>query len=62
MAQSWRDSGGIWTAVSSRILSACLQLCLDDSSKLNVAIISVYGAPIGHLLRSRIGSLMICRL
>jgi len=42
MAQSWRDSGGIWTAISSRIVSARMQLCLGDSNKLNVTIISIY--------------------
>ena len=39
MAAAWRDSGehGLPYVVSAR-----LQLCLRDSNKLNVAIISVY--------------------
>ena len=35
MGQMWWDLGGIWSAISSRIVSACLQLCLVDSIKLN---------------------------
>ena len=42
MATSWRDSGGKWSAISSRIVSARLQLCLNDSTKLDVTIVSVY--------------------
>ena len=38
---SWRDSGGIWSTISSRIVSAVLQLYLSDSNKLNVTIMSV---------------------
>ena len=39
----WHKHGGIhWSAISSRIVSARFQLCLSDSSKLNVTIISVY--------------------
>ena len=44
-AMSWRDSEREWSAISSRIVSARLQLCLSDFSKLNVTITSVY-API----------------
>ena len=42
MATSWRDSGGKWSTISSRIVSARLQLCLNDSTKLDVTIVSVY--------------------
>ena len=42
MATSWRDSGGKWSAISSRIVSARLQLCLNDSTKLDVTVVSVY--------------------
>ena len=42
MATSWRDSGALWSAISSRIVSACLKLCLSVSNKLNVIIVSVY--------------------
>ena len=42
IANAWKDSGSMWSAVSSRIVSACLWLCLRDSHKLNVTIISVY--------------------
>ena len=42
MATSWRESGASWSAVSSRIVSAHLQLCLSDSNKLNVTIVSIY--------------------
>ena len=42
IANAWKDSGSVWSAVSSRIVSARLRLCLRDSLKLNVTIISVY--------------------
>ena len=42
MSVLWRDSGASWSAISSRIASARLQLCLSASSKLNVTIVSVY--------------------
>ena len=42
MATAWRDSGGTLSAISSKIISARLQLCLHDSDKMNVAIIGVY--------------------
>ena len=42
IANAWKDSGSVWSAVSSRIVSAHLRLCLRDSHKLNVTIISVY--------------------
>ena len=32
MATSWRDSGASWSAISSKIVSARLQLCLSDSA------------------------------
>ena len=42
MGRLWRDSGKTWSAISSRVVSARLQLCLVDSIKLNVTIVSVY--------------------
>ena len=53
LSVAWRDTGEVWTAVNSRLVSARLQLCLGGSgcasSKLNVTVISVYvpihGAP-----------------
>ena len=42
MATSLRDSRASWSAISSRIVSAHLQLCLSDSNKLNITIVSVY--------------------
>ena len=53
LSVAWRDVGEVWTAVNSRLISAWLQLCLGGSgcasSKLNVAVVSVYvpthGAP-----------------
>ena len=42
VATSWRDSGRTWSAISSRIVSAHLQLCLSNSNKLNANIVSVY--------------------
>ena len=42
MATPWRDLGGKWSAISSRIVSVPVQLCLNDSTKLNVTIVTVY--------------------
>ena len=48
---SWRDLGGTWSAISSRIVSACLQLCLSNFNKLNVTIVNIHApthqAPVG---------------
>ena len=30
LATAWRDSGGTWSAISSRIVTARLQLCLTS--------------------------------
>ena len=42
VATSWRDSGRTWSVISSRIVSVHLHLCLSNSNKLNVTIVSVY--------------------
>ena len=43
MSVAWQDPGKVWTVVSSRFVSARLQLCLGDSgcasNKLNVIYI-----------------------
>ena len=48
MTAGWRDAGEMWTAVSSRIVSAHLQFKLGDSNsarnKLNVSVVSVYAS------------------
>ena len=42
VATSWMDSGATWSAISSRIVSGHLQLCLSNTNKLNITIVSVY--------------------
>ena len=42
MTTSWRGSGETWSAISSRIVFAHIQLSLSESNKLSITIVSVY--------------------